>query len=137
MKTFHYFLLLVALIATYCSNQPKPREVIDFTNDWKFSLTDSAANASTSILRIQHGERSIFHTIGVSSPTFQKNSPPSGGGGSSGGIGWYRKTFNVPDSYKYKCVFVDFDAFTAIAKSGSTVITWENVLTATFLSATN
>ncbi|MBP7151639.1 MAG: DUF4982 domain-containing protein [Paludibacteraceae bacterium] len=110
MKTFHYFLLLVALIATACSNQPKPREVIDFTNDWKFSLTDSAANASTFDFEDTAWRTlNLPHDWSIESDFSEKFPAAPGGGALPGGIGWYRKTFNVPDSYKYKCVFVDFD----------------------------
>ena len=110
MKTFHYFLLLMALVAASCTSQPKPREVIDFTNDWKFTLTDSTADASAADFNDTAWRTlNLPHDWSVESDFSEKFPAAPGGGALPGGIGWYRKTFNVPDSYKYKCVFVDFD----------------------------
>ncbi len=41
---------------------------------------------------------------------FSKDNPATPGGGAlPGGIGWYRKAFNIPESSKGKAVFIEFD----------------------------
>ncbi len=41
---------------------------------------------------------------------FNKDNPAGVGGGAlPGGIGWYRKTFTLPDADSAKLIFIDFD----------------------------
>ena len=47
---------------------------------------------------------------GASSVPFDENAPAGGGGGYlPGGIGWYRKTFQLPDSFKGRQIAIEFD----------------------------
>ncbi len=109
MKIIHY-LLLTCILASSCSRQVSLREVIDFTQDWKFTLSDSAMDASSPAFD-DGGWRTLNlpHEWSIESDFSEKFPATAGGGALPGGIGWYRKTFFVPQSEQNKCVYVDFD----------------------------
>ncbi len=70
----------------------------------------------------------LYRMIGVSrgiSPSITPSTP--GGGALPGGIGWYRKTFTLPETDRGKVVMLISTGFTGIARSGSTVIRWDSV----------
>lgn len=66
------------------------------------------------------------HDWSVHMPFEQTNS--SGTGYLSGGIGWYRVRFSLPEAYKGKRVRVVFDGSIKIVEYGATAITLESVL---------
>ena len=66
------------------------------------------------------------HDWSVHMPFEQTNS--SGTGYLSGGIGWYRVRFSLPEAYKGKRVRVVFDGIYKIVEYGATAITLESVL---------
>lgn len=72
---------LLGLLLTACSpTGEQVRERSPWNDDWKFALSDSVQDYS---------------------------SPDSGA--LPGGIGWYRKTFTLPETDRGKVVYVDFD----------------------------
>lgn len=77
------------------------------TEHWKFHLGDLVEAWQKTY------DESLFHTIAVPhdwsvlQPFSQENS--SGTGYVSGGIGWYRCTFQLPESYKEKKIILQFD----------------------------
>lgn len=94
-----------------CSQQADDRVRVrtKFTRGWKFILDNSDLfsdagydDSSWRILNLPH-DWSI-------EGAFSEEHPASAGGGAlPGGIGWYRKTFYVPETDKGKRVFIDFD----------------------------
>jgi len=109
MKIIHY-LLLTCILASSCSRQVSLREVIDFTQDWKFTLSDSAMDASSPAFDDGAWRTlNLPHDWSIESDFSEKFPATAGGGALPGGIGWYRKTFFVPQSEQNKCVYVDFD----------------------------
>jgi beta-galactosidase len=99
---------LMAGAATARADEPA-RQRISMDSGWRFSLVDSPGaeragfdDASWSPVDLPH-DWSIYGA-------FDQNAPASGGGAYlPTGIGWYRKTFTVPDSFKAKQVAIDFD----------------------------
>ncbi len=79
-----------------------------FNENWKFFLGDVAAAINDindngwRILNVPH-DWSIELPFDSTSPT------GTGGGALRGGMGWYRKTFLMPQTVKGKNVFIDFD----------------------------
>ena len=58
----------------------------------------------------RNGECSTCRTIGAIEGKFSPDNPAGVGGGAlPGGIGWYRKTFTVPESDSSKLTFIRFD----------------------------
>jgi beta-galactosidase len=85
------------------------RSVMNFCNDWKFSLGDFTNAQDNSY------DDSKWHTLNLPHDwsiegKFSKDNPATPGGGAlPGGIGWYRKTFTVPEANKDKLIYIDFD----------------------------
>ena len=87
--------------------QTRIKEVFDF--DWKFSLTDSPEYAENNYSDEAWETIQLPHDWNIKQ-NFDKKAE---GGGSTAylpeGIGWYRKVFKVPVSYKEKNISVLFD----------------------------
>lgn len=107
MKILIYIgMLLFSLVS--CSNDKAPRSIDDFNFDWKFSLEDKLGaekpdydDSSWSNIRLPHDwsiEQSYSQTNTASSTGFLP-----------GGIGWYRKTFNLPEKDQGKTIWIEFD----------------------------
>jgi beta-galactosidase len=87
----------------------QPRAVIPFNKDWKFFLGDDTTARSAvyndskwRVLQLPHdwsieGEFSDKHPT-----TYHQGALPAG-------IGWYRKTFRLPQTEKGKMVYINFD----------------------------
>jgi beta-galactosidase len=108
--TFLILSMLTFLLAACSTNDLHTVRSIElFTKDWRFNLGDvpdgqepGLDDSGWRLLDLPHdwsieGEFSPEHPAGV------------GGGALPGGIGWYRKTFSVPESESGKLQFIEFD----------------------------
>lgn len=103
------FILYYLAGKTYATPQSEIRSTENFGNDWRFSLGDikngqeiGLNDSSWRLLDIPHdwsieGEFSKYNPAGVD------------GGALPGGIGWYRKSFEIKENEKDKLIFIDFD----------------------------
>ena len=93
---------LLGLLLTACSPAGEQvRERSSWNDDWKFALSDSD-DSTWRILSLPH-DWSIEGDFSLDNPS------TPGGGALPGGIGWYRKTFTLPETDRGKVVYVDFD----------------------------
>lgn len=77
--------------------------------DWKFHLGDTSGAQASAFDDSSWGALSVPHDWSISLP-FNQNSPAgSGGGYLDGGVGWYRKSFELPASGSGQRIFVQFD----------------------------
>ncbi len=91
------------------SPQSKERVKENFDNNWRFHLGDVNNGQNITINDSQWRELNLPHDWSIEGK-FNKNNPAGVGGGAlPGGIGWYRKTFTLPESDKDKLVFINFD----------------------------
>lgn len=101
---------LLGLLLTACSpTGEQVRERSPWNDDWKFALSDSVQDYSSpdsddSTWRIL----SLPHDWSIEGD-FSLDNPSTPGGALPGGIGWYRKTFTLPETDRGKVVYVDFD----------------------------
>ncbi|MGQ1891925.1 beta-galactosidase GalB [Thermophagus sp. OGC60D27] len=106
-------LFSVLLISSCTQNEENVRVVRKFTHEWKFNLLDSLENDSGyyrpdlddskwRVLNLPH-DWSIEGTFSPDHPA------DVGGGALPGGVGWYRKSFSLPENDRNKKVFIDFD----------------------------
>lgn len=103
-KIFTAFALLIpfALLA-------QPRHTLNFNKEWKFFPGDDSTayqinydDGKWRTLNLPH-DWSIEGEFGEKHPTtFNQGALPAG-------IGWYRKTFTLPDSFKAKLVSINFE----------------------------
>jgi len=102
-------LLISSISVQSCNNTARERLVTNFCESWKFNLGDvpkaSDANYNDSAWR----KLDLPHDWSIEG-TFSKDYPAGVNGGAlPGGIGWYRKSFAMPETEKGKQVFIDFD----------------------------
>jgi beta-galactosidase len=101
--------LLLLLAALTPLSAQEARIISNFCDNWKFYLGDDANAKEKSFDDSQWRTLNLPHDWSIEGE-FSNDYPATPGGGAlPGGIGWYRKRFTVPESYKDKLVFIDFD----------------------------
>lgn len=105
---FIYITIIVFLLIG-CSDERNTREKADFTADWKFHLGDVEGAVATSYDDSSWRVLNLPHDWSIEGEFSASNPATPGGGALPGGVGWYRKTFEVPTSDKGKIFYIDFD----------------------------
>jgi beta-galactosidase/beta-glucuronidase len=109
MRTF-YRLTFLAIIAIFCeamAAQPAGRNIQNFNFDWKFFKGDVADGQSPVLDDKDWRILDLPHDWSIEGPFSSDNSSCTGY--LPGGIGWYRKTFTMPDYESGRKVFIYFD----------------------------
>ncbi|HKJ80053.1 MAG TPA: glycoside hydrolase family 2 TIM barrel-domain containing protein, partial [Prolixibacteraceae bacterium] len=102
-------IIAIFIFSLSCNQSTGERSRIRFTKEWKFDLDDSDQFSSPDFDDSRWRVLNLPHDWSIEGH-FSKDHPASPGGGAlPGGIGWYRKTFQLPGSDKNKLVFIDFD----------------------------
>ena len=100
-----FFVLFMGLCAFEGSASDRIKMNFDF--DWKFSLTDNSEYVNYDYNDATWESVQLPHDWNI------KQKYDKEGIGSAGyfpdGIGWYRKSFSIPQSYKGKTVYILFD----------------------------
>lgn len=94
-----YFFTISPLVA---------RERINFDRNWRFVLADSACMATTSYNDSHWRQLDVPHDWAIEGDFYVGNPSGAGGGALPGGVGWYRKKFDV-NSKKDEKLFLSFD----------------------------
>jgi beta-galactosidase len=103
-----YGSLLVLFLFTQLSFA-QVRNTQNFNNGWKFYLGDDSLASNKNYNDAGWRSLTLPHDWSIELP-FSATAPATNQGGAlPGGIGWYRKTFNLPHSSKDRNVFVNFD----------------------------
>jgi beta-galactosidase len=104
-----YAIIFLLLAASIYAQDLNSRNVNEFNFDWKFFLGDAANAQQPEFDDSNWRNLDLPHDWSIEGK-FDKDNPAGVGGGAlPGGIGWYRKTFSIPEFEKEKLVFVDFD----------------------------
>lgn len=80
-----------------------------FNDGWKFALVDNDSVADPDFDDSGWRKLNLPHDWAIEGDFNESNPSGTGGGALPGGIGWYRKTFTLPESDKGKQVYIDFD----------------------------
>ena len=80
-----------------------------FDNDWKFLLGDSPAASSINFDDKSWRNLDLPHDWSIEGTLDTNNPMGNDGGYFPAGIGWYRKTFDVPESWKGKRISIYFE----------------------------
>jgi len=86
------------------------REVLDFDAAWKFALGDHPAAAEVAFVDSDWRMLNVPHDWAFEADYAEDAAQRDKGGYKTGGIGWYRKTFELPQSWNGKNVRIEFDA---------------------------
>ncbi|HEY1806188.1 MAG TPA: glycoside hydrolase family 2 TIM barrel-domain containing protein [Terracidiphilus sp.] len=101
-----YLKALETPLATH-SSSPRITESFDF--GWKFSKSDASGAELLEFDDAGWRALDLPHDWSIEGP-IHEHAPSSGPGGyMPTGIGWYRKTFIVPESYRGKVITLEFD----------------------------
>ncbi|HAF25043.1 MAG TPA: glycoside hydrolase family 2, partial [Blastocatellia bacterium] len=100
---------LVVLWNSQAFANARPGNTINFDRGWRFYLGDVAKGQAPELDDSQWRILNLPHDWSIEGEFDEKNPAGFGGGALPGGIGWYRKTFSIPDNAKAKKVLVDFD----------------------------
>lgn len=107
MNVIKVILVVVFFNLCTCYGYASSRIKLNFDFDWKFSLTDNLGYAAIDYSDANWEQVQLPHDWNIKQKFDKK------GIGSAAylpeGIGWYRKTFFVPQSYKGKAVSILFD----------------------------
>lgn len=85
------------------------RDRQNFDNDWSFILGDDAKMASVGYDDSDWRKLDLPHDWAVEGDFSADNKSGAGGGALPGGIGWYRKHFNVGAKDKAERFYIEFD----------------------------
>lgn len=116
MQRAHRLMILAVFAAFFLSLTPgraeqahSPRQQLNADANWKFLLGDPANAEAPSFQDADWRTVDLPHDWSIEQAPNEKNLTGSGGGYFPAGIGWYRKTFTAPASWKGKEVSVEFD----------------------------
>ena len=115
MLSFNYFkksLLIIPclIIVAACktpTNQNFDDRKVAFNNDWHFFLSDTLTGKDSIDQTTVWRKLSLPHDWSIEQNFDEKSPAGIGGGALSGGLGWYKKTFQVKDSTKLTSIAFD------------------------------
>lgn len=107
MKILYLFIIILLLSSCVASTKGRLNE--DFTQDWKFHLSDDSL--ASAVQYDDSGWRTLDlpHDWSIEADFSADNPATPGGGALPGGIGWYRKEFVINKSDEDKNIYIDFD----------------------------
>ena len=100
------FFILACAIGCMLTAQARDRQ--NFDNGWRFVLADSAQMSKTDYHDTHWRALKLPHDWAVEGDFLCSNPSGAGGGALPGGIGWYRKTFNLQKKQGER-YFIEFD----------------------------
>ncbi len=109
LPKFIFSALFFIIILTTTSFGQGTRVVKDFDSDWRFHLGDVADAQNANFLDTGWRNLNLPHDWSIEGEFSKDNPATPEGGALPGGIGWYRKTFQVPAGDNDKFYYIDFD----------------------------
>lgn len=102
------FLILMFCYGVACAQQHQPDE--NFNHGWKFFLGNDSTAYKPSFDDSKWRKLTLPHDWSIEGAFDEKATSTNNEGALPTGIGWYRKTFNLPlSSAQSKNIFIDFD----------------------------
>ncbi|UOG74866.1 DUF4982 domain-containing protein [Hymenobacter tibetensis] len=105
--TFSLVFILAWALVLGTAQAQAPRQQVLFNTNWKFHKGDVTAGEKPDFNDTDWRRLELPHDWSIEGPFSQEWA--SATGFLPGGIGWYRKTFEVPAAFRTKKVFVYFD----------------------------
>ncbi len=104
-----FFMLIFSMLSVSAKDETVILRQQNFNGGWKFNLEDNKAYKNPAF--DDSGWRNLNLPHDWMIETEMKENNPSGPMGAflSGGVGWYRKTFELSDSLKAKSITLQFD----------------------------
>ncbi|MGI4021080.1 MAG: beta-galactosidase GalB [Janthinobacterium lividum] len=104
-----YYLPMLGLLLATVSAKAQTKNSQDFDKNWTFNLGDVSNAQNVDFNDFGWRKLNLPHDWSIEGKFSKDNPATPEGGALPGGIGWYRKTFTVPESSKNKIISIDFD----------------------------
>ena len=102
--------ILSLVLFTHCtSKRAVERSILNFDKDWKFQLGDASGAEAVKFDDSSWRKLNVPHDWSIEGVFSDKYPATPGGGALPGGIGWYRKSFQISKDELESSVFIDFD----------------------------
>ena len=102
--------LLLLAVTALMALTAQARERKCFDSDWRFVLADTATMASVDYNDAHWRRLDVPHDWAIEGDFSASNPSGAGGGALPGGVGWYRKHFEVKsEEVKSEKLFLEFD----------------------------
>ena len=108
MRPLVAFCLCLALATSWIANVAA-EESVNFDSGWKFELGDPSEATRTDFDDGGWRTLDVPHDWAFEGPYARDAAQTDKGGYKPGGIGWYRKTFELPDAFRGKRISIRFD----------------------------
>lgn len=102
-------LLLMVQTALFSASAATDSRASEFNSGWRFALGDEPAMAQPGFDDSAWRSLTLPHDWAIEGDFSESNPSGTGGGALPGGIGWYRKTFTLPEADRGKQIYIDFD----------------------------
>ncbi len=89
------------------------RVTVSFDGDWRFLKADSPGAEQPQFDDSAWRKLNVPHDWSIEGPFARTNKTAGAGAFLPSGVGWYRKSFTLPESDADRCVFVQFDGVMA------------------------
>jgi beta-galactosidase len=100
-------ILFVCFFSGYAQNGTERKQLFDY--DWKFFLGDVSEAKANDFNDASWRKLDLPHDWSIEGKVNPKNPTKGAGGYFPAGIGWYRKTFNVPEEWKAEKIAIYFE----------------------------
>lgn len=107
MKKLLSLFILISLSAIV--HAQSGRSVLDFDQNWTFNLGDVSNGQNIDFNDASWRKLNLPHDWSIEGEFKKENPATVEGGALPGGIGWYRKTFTIPQTDKGKLIYIAFD----------------------------
>lgn len=107
MKKLFYLLILITLSAAV--HAQNGRSVLNFDQNWTFNLGDIPNGQNVKFDDASWRKLNLPHDWSIEGEFKKENPATVEGGALPGGIGWYRKTFTIPQTDIGKLIYIAFD----------------------------
>ncbi|PRD49255.1 glycoside hydrolase family 2 [Sphingobacterium haloxyli] len=97
---FSKFVCFLVLFVTVLPSMAQPRETIDFNGGWSFTLEDDLQFRRASFSPVNWKKVSLPHDWSIGFDFGEEYPAGNAGGALPGGIGWYRKAFQLSENDK-------------------------------------
>src|ERR1043165_5047793 len=95
------------------STNPAPRRTVSFDADWRF-FQGAADGAERPEFNDRNWRRlDVPHDWSIEGPFARTNRTGGAGGYLPSGIGWYRKSFSLPETDRGRSAWIEFDGVMA------------------------
>lgn len=103
-KSVSFFVLFVMVLTTMA----QPRQTINFNGDWSFTLEDDLQFRRTDFSPVNWKKISLPHDWSIGFDFSEEHPAGNAGGALPGGVGWYRKTFQLSERDKGSAYVLHF-----------------------------